>query len=71
MLLKLHGHNVLKCFNFNFVKIVGTGKLQKFYYTKFFCVAYMCVMINMAAYKIESCICDHHVYKDLWIGKEI
>ena len=26
----------------------------------------MCIVIKMAAYKMESCIRGYHVYKDLW-----
>ena len=41
-------------------------ELQIFYYTKFFRVICMCIVIEMVAYEMESWVCAYHVYEDLW-----
>ena len=33
---------------------------------KFFRVMCTCIVIEMAAYEMECCICGYYDYKDLW-----
>ena len=47
--------------SFNFVNLVG---IWIFYYIKFFHVTCMCIVIEMAAYKMESSVRGYHHYKD-------
>ena len=62
----------VKCsMSFNFINFAG---IRNILLRKFFHVMCMCIVIEMAAYEMESSIHDYHVYKDLWdalIGEDI
>ena len=67
----------VKCsMSFNFVNLAGIRNLfnSGYFITQFFRVTCTCIVIEMAACEMESCVRGYHVYKDLWdasIGEDI